>query len=123
MVPLAPITPLAHSFKSIGPSNAIFRTSHPDEKIDFVVRISASSVPKNKTPRNGNATTNTKTATDVETGTSAWGTDSTRLWDNYVTHYGGSFHSVDIRSEPARRLKGQVGKRTRLVTSDSVNFL
>ena len=62
-------------------------------------------------------------ASIVETGTSAWGTDSTRLWDNYVTHYGGSFHSVDIRSEPARRLKGQVGKRTRLVTSDSVNFL
>jgi hypothetical protein len=59
----------------------------------------------------------------VETGTSAWGTDSTRLWDNYVNHYGGSFQSVDIRSEPARRLKGQVGKRTRLVVSDSINFL
>ena len=59
----------------------------------------------------------------VETGTSAWGTDSTRLWDNYVTHYGGSFQSVDIRYEPARRLKGQVGKRTRLVVSDSINFL
>jgi hypothetical protein len=59
----------------------------------------------------------------VETGTSAWGTDSTRLWDNYVTHYGGTFHSVDIRSEPASRLKGQVGKRTRLVVSDSINFL
>ena len=59
----------------------------------------------------------------VETGTSAWGTDSTRLWDKYVTHYGGSFQSVDIRAEPARRLKGQVGKRTRLVESDSINFL
>ena len=59
----------------------------------------------------------------VETGTSAWGTDSTRLWDNYVTHYGGSFQSVDIRSEPARRLKGQVGRRTRLVVSDSISFL
>ena len=59
----------------------------------------------------------------VETGTSAWGTDSTRLWDNYINHYGGSFQSVDIRSEPARRLKGQVGKNTRLVISDSIYFL
>ena len=45
------------------------------------------------------------------------------MWDKYVTHYGGSFQSVDIRAEPARRLKGQVGKRTRLVESDSINFL
>ncbi len=59
----------------------------------------------------------------IETGTSAWGTDSTRLWDNYVTHYGGSFQSVDIRSEPAKRLKRQVGKCTRLVVSDSITFL
>lgn len=59
----------------------------------------------------------------IETGTSAWGTDSTRLWDNYVAHYGGSFQSVDIRSEPAKRLKRQVGKRTRLVVSDSITFL
>jgi len=59
----------------------------------------------------------------IETGTSAWGTDSTRLWDRYVSRYGGSFQSVDIRSDPARRLKGQLGKHTRLVVSDSVKFL
>ena len=34
---------------------------------------------------------NGSAANIVETGTSAWGTDSTRLWDKYVTHYGGSF--------------------------------
>jgi hypothetical protein len=66
---------------------------------------------------------NGSAANIVETGTSAWGTDSTRLWDKYVTHYGGSFQSVDIRSEPAKRLKGQIGKRSRLVVSDSIDFL
>jgi hypothetical protein len=66
---------------------------------------------------------NGSAASIVETGTSAWGTDSTRLWDKYVTHYGGSFQSVDIRFEPARRLKGQIGKRSRLVVSDSIDFL
>jgi len=59
----------------------------------------------------------------IETGTSAWGTDSTRLWDSYVTNFGGMFRTVDIRPEPAERLKGQTGKSTQLVVSDSVNFL
>ena len=59
----------------------------------------------------------------VETGTSAWGTDSTRLWDKYVTHYGGRLQSVDIRSEPARSLKGQIGERSQLVVSNSIDFL
>lgn len=66
---------------------------------------------------------NGSAANIVGTGTSAWGTESTRLWDKYVTHYGGSFQSVDIRSEPSRRLKGQIGKRSRLVVSDSIDFL
>ena len=66
---------------------------------------------------------NGSAASIVETGTSAWGTDSTRLWDNYVTHYGGIFQSVDIRSEPAQRLRGQIGKRSRLVVSNSIDFL
>jgi hypothetical protein len=59
----------------------------------------------------------------IETGTSAWGTDSTRLWDRYVSHFGGSFQSVDIRMEPAKRLGGQVGNNTQLVVSDSIDFL
>jgi hypothetical protein len=59
----------------------------------------------------------------IETGTSAWGTDSTRLWDRYVAHYGGSFKSVDIRSEPARRLEGQLGDRTELIVANSIDFL
>jgi len=59
----------------------------------------------------------------VETGTSAWGTDSTRLWDLYVRQYGGSLTSVDICSAPSRRLRGQMSKQTTLVISDSRKFL
>ena len=66
---------------------------------------------------------NGKPAKIIETGTSAWGTDSTRLWDKYVSTYGGSFYSVDIRSEPAIRLKGHLGKKSKLIVNDSVVFL
>jgi hypothetical protein len=46
----------------------------------------------------------------IETGTSAWGTDSTRLWDSYIRKFGGSFTSVDIRPEASQRLKWQLSK-------------
>lgn len=59
----------------------------------------------------------------VETGTSAWGTDSTRLWDAYVRHFGGEFWSVDIAASPQKRLKRQMSERTHLVVDDSVHFL
>lgn len=59
----------------------------------------------------------------VETGTSAWGTDSTRLWDAYVNNFGGEFWSVDISPEPSQRLQNQVGSRTHLIVEDSVTFL
>ena len=59
----------------------------------------------------------------LETGTSAWGTDSTRLWDLYVRRFGGHFISVDLRREASRRLMFQVGKDSRLETSDSVKFI
>lgn len=59
----------------------------------------------------------------VETGTSAWGTDSTRLWDGYVAAFGGQFWSVDLSSHPAERLQGQVSEATHLVVDDSVHFL
>jgi hypothetical protein len=63
-----------------------------------------------------------KPAVIVETGTSAWGTDSTRLWDSYVKSFGGKFFSVDIRSEP-RQLLGDLGPLSFLYVDDSVNFL
>jgi hypothetical protein len=59
----------------------------------------------------------------VETGTSAWGTDSTRLWDAYVRAFGTEFWSIDLSPDPRRRLRQQVGPRTHLVVSDSVDFL
>jgi hypothetical protein len=59
----------------------------------------------------------------IETGTSAWGTDSTRLWDAYVQHFGGEFWSVDLSTAPSKRLKNQVSQHTHLIVSDSVSFL
>ena len=59
----------------------------------------------------------------IETGTSAWGTDSSRLWDAYVQHFGGEFWSVDLSADPSKRLKNQVSEHTHLIVSDSVSFL
>lgn len=64
-----------------------------------------------------------KPATIVETGTSAWGVDSTRLFDAYVRIFGGQFQSVDLREEPSRRLAGQVSSRTKFSVGDSVEAL
>jgi len=61
--------------------------------------------------------------TIIETGTSAWGTDSSRLWDAYVQRFGGEFWSVDLSEAPSRRLSKQVCERTQLVVQDSVSFL
>jgi hypothetical protein len=59
----------------------------------------------------------------LETGTSAWGADSTRLWDEYVRYAGGHVKSVDIRSEPSEQLKGRLSRNTHLEVGDSVAFL
>jgi hypothetical protein len=59
----------------------------------------------------------------IETGTSAWGTDSTRLWDTYIRRFGGTFCSVDVRSEASQRLRWQLSKKSDLVVNDSVDFL
>ncbi len=59
----------------------------------------------------------------VETGTSAWGVDSTLLFDSYVRHFGGRFDSVDLRSLPSDRLRPVVGPSTHLHVGDSVAFL
>lgn len=66
---------------------------------------------------------NGKPARILETGTSAWGTDSTRLWDKYVREYGGELVSIDIRTEPSRRLKKHLHNSTTLVVEDSVSAL
>lgn len=59
----------------------------------------------------------------VETGTSAYGTDSSRLFDGYVSRFGGRFFSVDISKYPSRRLRLQHSSRTEFFVSDSLTFL
>ena len=59
----------------------------------------------------------------VETGTSAWGADSTRLWDEYVKNSGGRVRSVDLRPDPSIQLSGKLSKNTELSIGDSVEFL
>ena len=66
---------------------------------------------------------NNEPATILETGSSAWGINSSLLFDDYVNSFGGSFHSVDIRSEPMRRLVKQTTGRSCFARDDSVNFL
>lgn len=64
-----------------------------------------------------------KPANIIETGSSAWGTNSTLLLDSYVNSFGGSLHSVDIRINPLLKLKNNVSSRTKLYVSDSVKFI
>jgi hypothetical protein len=59
----------------------------------------------------------------IETGTSAWGADSTRLWDEYVQYCGGQLQSVDLRPEPSVSLRGKLSNQTELSVGDSVVFL
>ena len=68
---------------------------------------------------------NGKSIRIVETGTSAWGFDSTRFWDQYVTIHGDSLVSVDVRKAAGQKLlaKGAIGNRTTLIVDHSVNFL
>ena len=66
---------------------------------------------------------NNKPANIIETGTSAYGTDSSRLFDSYVRNFGGSFYSVDISPYPSKRLKFQHSKKSSFYVSDSISFL
>lgn len=63
-----------------------------------------------------------KPALIVETGTSAWGTDSSRLFAAYVNSFGGEFHSVDIRPE-ARENMPFLGENVHFHVGDSIDFL
>lgn len=59
----------------------------------------------------------------VETGTSAYGTDSSRLFDAFVDYHGGTFHSVDLDPVPSKRLIFQHSRQSHFYIGDSVNFL
>lgn len=59
----------------------------------------------------------------VETGSSAYGTDSSRLFDTFARRFGGKFYSVDIDPYPSKRLRFAKSKNTKFFVMDSVEFL
>jgi hypothetical protein len=59
----------------------------------------------------------------IETGSAAWGTKSTLLFDSYVNSFGGSLKTVDIRVEPLYTLSRICSGATTVYCDDSVNFL
>ena len=59
----------------------------------------------------------------VETGTSAYGTDSSRIFDSFAKMFNGYFYSVDINEYPAKRLRIAKSKRSKFYIMDSVDFL
>lgn len=48
---------------------------------------------------------------------------STLMFDAFVRHHGGRFHSVDVSPRPASRARALLSQRTRLWCADSVEFL
>lgn len=59
----------------------------------------------------------------LETGSSAWGTNSSQLFDAYVSTFGGEFATVDLRIEPLLKLRSILSPRSTLACADSVDFL
>jgi hypothetical protein len=66
---------------------------------------------------------NAESALIIETGSSAWGSNSSLLFDAYVRRFGGNFESVDLRIEPSVQLQKKCSSRTILHCDDSVHFL
>jgi cephalosporin hydroxylase len=64
-----------------------------------------------------------KPVTIIETGTSAWGANSTMLFDSYVNSFGGSVNSVDIRAAPMFKLINKCTNLTTMHCNDSLKFL
>jgi hypothetical protein len=64
-----------------------------------------------------------RAATIVETGSSAWGSNSSLLFDAYVRSYGGTFETVDIRVAPSVAIQNRCSPSTNLYRDDSVSFL
>jgi hypothetical protein len=59
----------------------------------------------------------------LETGSSAWGTNSSLLFSAYVDSFGGTFETVDIRVRPSVELERLCSKNTILYCDDSISFL
>lgn len=59
----------------------------------------------------------------IETGSAAWGVNSSILFDSYVNSFGGSFFTVDIRINPMTNLLRICTDRSKFYCDDSINFL
>ena len=64
-----------------------------------------------------------KPAVILETGSSAWGANSSLLFDSYVNSFGGQFSSVDLRAEPMFTMRPLCSRRSEFACDDSVSFL
>ena len=59
----------------------------------------------------------------LHSGTAAWGTLSTYLFDKYVSKYGGQLWSVDINPDTKRAAEPYMSSNTTLITMDSVEWV
>ena len=64
-----------------------------------------------------------KTPTIIETGSSAHGTNSSHLFDKYVSKYDGTFYTVDIDHQTTQRIKRMLSKKSYAINGDSVAFI
>lgn len=58
-----------------------------------------------------------------ETGSSAWGTNSSVLFDNYIRKFGGNFVTVDIREDPSLKLNALFSSSSVAYVDDSIEFI
>jgi len=61
--------------------------------------------------------------TIVETGSSAWGVNSSTLFDTYINKYGGEFHTVDINPYTTNKVQQSISTLSKAYNRDSVEFL
>lgn len=59
----------------------------------------------------------------VETGSAAWGTKSSLLFDSYVREFGGFFRTVDNREAAVLELRPKLSANSEAFLGDSVEFL
>jgi hypothetical protein len=64
-----------------------------------------------------------KPASILETGSSAWGANSSMLFDSYVNSFSGNLSSVDIRLEPSITLARRCSVHSEFFCDESINFL
>lgn len=67
---------------------------------------------------------NLKNPMIVETGSNAWGIDSSTLFDKFITKYDGTFYTVDINEKIYNNVKNNLkNNNSKAFLDDSVNFL